>query len=349
MATMSDPERPDSSHRATMKQVATLAGVGLKTVSRVINDEPYVSQEITGRVRAAAEQLDYLPNPHAGVLRSKAKRHLTIGLLVGSVDNPFVGALHRVIEEAAHEHDAAVFASSLDDDPHRERGIVQAFLRRRLDGLILTTVTPNQSYLVPEQRHGTQFVFVDRPPTGVEADAIISDNAEGAAAAARHLIAHGHRRLAYLGDRHEIKTAALRREGFLGELSREGILAADTPVVEGLHDEESSYRAVLEIMRRPEPPTALFTAQNLVTIGAIRALRDLGVQRSTALVSFDDIPLSGLLDPAITVIAQHPDRIGALAAKRMFDRIAGDDSPAREFVVPTTLIVRGSGEIPPHD
>jgi len=331
-----------------MAQVATLAGVGLKTVSRVINGEPYVSTEVAERVRAAAAQLNYHPNPHAGELRSKGKRHVTIGLLVSSVSNPFAAAVHRAIEDVARVHDAAVFASSLDDEPDRERAGVEAFLRRRLDALILTTVTPSQAYLIPEQNHGTHFVFVDRRPTGVEADAVVSDNAGGAALGVRHLLEHGHRRIAFLGDRHEITTAVQRRHGFFDELGRAGVPSGGVPVIGELHDETDARAAVLQLMRSPDAPTALFTSQNLITIGAIRALRELGLQHEVALVGFDDIPVADLIEPAVTVVAQDPEAIGTLAAERVFARLAGDETPAREYVLPTHLIVRGSGELPPR-
>jgi LacI family transcriptional regulator len=184
-----------------MKNVAALAGVGIKTVSRVVNNEPNVSEATIAKVRDAARILNYEPDLHAGNLRRADRKTQTLGLLVGSVANPFAGALHRAVEDVATERGVAVFAASLDDDPNRERGIVSALVRRRVDGLILTTATKSQGYLLPEQDRGTPIVFVDREPVGIEGDAVVSDNAPGASVAARHLIAHGHRHVAYLGDR----------------------------------------------------------------------------------------------------------------------------------------------------
>ena len=175
-----------------MRHVAALAGVGVKTVSRVINGEPNVSAATIAKVTAAARTLDYQPD----LLRRADGRTRTLGLLVGSVDNPFAGAVHRAVEDAASEHGVAVFASSLDDDPDREQEAVSAFLRRRVDGLILTTVSESQAYLAPELRRGTPVVFVDREPAGITSDAVVSDNADGAALATRHLLERGHRRLA---------------------------------------------------------------------------------------------------------------------------------------------------------
>ncbi|GAA1518777.1 LacI family DNA-binding transcriptional regulator [Agromyces terreus] len=337
-----------SKSRPTMRHVATLAGVGVKTVSRVINGEPNVSAATIERVLKAARSLDYEPDLHAGNLRRADGRTRTLGLLVGSVDNPFAGAVHRAVEDAALARGVAVFASSLDDDPEREQAAVSAFLRRRVDGLILTTVSENQAYLAPELRRGTPVVFVDRQPAGVTSDSVVSDNTAGAALATRHLIEQGHRRLAYLGDRHDIRTAQERRRGFLDELGRAGIATGDAPLIEGLHDEETSRRATLALFDGENPPTAIFGAQNLVTIGVIRALRELGRQLDTALVGFDDVPLGDLLEPGVTVVAQDPHAIGRIAAERVFARLDGDDSPAERTIVPTRLLQRGSGELLPR-
>lgn len=345
----STTSRGAPAQRPTMRHVAALAGVGLKTVSRVINEEPNVSVATIARVMEAAQRLNYQPNLHAGNLKRADRKTQTLGLLVGSVANPFAGALHRAVEDAARERNTAVFAASLDDDPLRERGIVEAFLRRRVDGLILTTVTKSQGYLIPEQAHGTPLVFVDREPVGVDADAIVSDNAAGSARAVRHLIEHGHRRIAYLGDRHDIQTAGERKRGFLEEMALAGISIGDVPLVEDLHDAESAHQTAREILSLADPPTAIFASQNLVTIGAIRALRELGMHHSTALVGFDDFTLADLVEPAVTVVAQNPQRIGALAAERIFARLDGDETAELTYVVPTTLIVRGSGEIRPRE
>nr|WP_211234825.1 LacI family DNA-binding transcriptional regulator [Glycomyces arizonensis] len=336
-----------SSARPTMRHVAKLAGVAVKTVSRVVNGEPNVAPETARRVLDAARALDYQPDPHAGNLRRSDRRTRTLGLLVSSVDNPFAGAVHRAVEDVAVEHGVAVFASSLDDDPEREREAVAAFLRRRVDGLILTTASTNQAYLEPELRRGTPVVFVDREPRGVETDAVVSDNFGGAARAAEHLLARGHRRFAYLGDLHSLQTARHRRRGFLEALDHAGIPVADVPVIEDLHDPERAREALLRLLDGPNPPTAVFSSQNLVTVGALRALRERGRHRDTALVGFDDVELADLLEPGLTVVAQHPEDLGRIAAERVFAKLNGDGSPSQRIVVSTTLIARGSGEIPP--
>jgi DNA-binding LacI/PurR family transcriptional regulator len=341
----SRPETAAVRGRPTMRHVAALAGVGIKTVSRVVNGEPNVSEATIARVMEAARTLDYQPDLHAGNLRRADGRTRTLGLLVGSVSNPFSGAVHRAVEEAAISRGIAVFASSLDDDPEREEASVSAFLRRRVDGLILTTISRSQSYLAAEMGRGTPIVFVDREPAGVTADTVVSDNAAGAALATRHLLEHGHRHIAYLGDRADIQTARERRRGFLEELGRAGVATSTIPVVENLHDEATSFDALLGLLTSDDPPTAVFSAQNLVTVGAVRALRARDLHKRVALIGFDDVPLADLLDPGVTVVAQNPQRIGQLAAERVFARLDGDTAPGQRHIVPTRLIARGSGEI----
>lgn len=330
-----------------MRQVAALAGVGTKTVSRVINNEPNVSSATSQRVWDAVNALDYHVDLLAGSLRRSDGRTHTLGLLVGSVQNPFSGAIHRAVEDTARARGVALFASSLDDDPDREERAVHAFLRRRVDGLILMTASPHQDYLATTLDRGVPTVFVDRLPTGFDVDTVVSDNRTGARLATAHLIAHGHRRIALLTDRLSIHTAAERRLGFLDALGAAGIPASEAAMVTELHDETRAEAALARLLAGDSPPTAVFSAQNLITVGALQALRSAGRQRSIALIGFDDIPLADLVDPGVTVMAQDPHRIGALAAEQIFARIDGDTSEPRHLVVPTTLIERGSGEIGP--
>lgn len=334
-----------TSRRPTIKDVAALAGVGIKTVSRVINGEDSVAAATEARIRRAIDQLQYQPDLQARNLRRLGGRSNTLGLLVGSVANPFSGAVHRAVEDAAQLRQAAVFASSLDDDPTRERAAVQAFLRRRVDGLILTTIDSSQAYLGRELDRGTPVVFVDRRPRGIDADTVLSDNYEGGRRAVAHLADGGHRRIAFLGDTAQIFTARERLRGYVDEMRARGLSAEH--VVQELSEDGLAAGATAQLMGGDEPPTAIFSAQNLVTIGALRALREAGLSRSIALVGFDDLPLADLLEPGVTVIAQDPAKIGRIAAERVFARLDGDTSAAREYIVPTRLVVRGSGEIPP--
>ena len=344
---MSTPPSGSASRtRATIRDVAALAGVGTKTVSRVINDEANVSPQTRARVERAVKALNFKPNQGAGALRRGDRKTLTLGLLLDAVDNPFSAFINRAVETVAYGRDTAVLAASSDNDPDRERVMIDAFTRRRVDGLILNTVTEDQGYLHAEREQGTPLVFVDRPPNGLLADAVITNNYEAAMEATQHLINHGHRHIAHLGEEPATTTIRGRRRGFSDAMVQAG-MAETAHEVNGLRSEQEAYAAVHGLLQLDHPPTALFTSHHLVTLGTIRALHDLQLQERIAMIGFDDLVLADLVRPAITVMAQAPTRLGTLAAERIFARLDGDTSAVETTVVPAKLIARGSGEIPP--
>jgi LacI family transcriptional regulator len=340
-------EGDGSPGRPTMRDVAALAGVGIKTVSRVVNDVPTVAPDLVARVNEAAAKLGYRPNLTASSLRRSDRRTSTIGLLLENVANPFSGVVHRAVEEVARARGVLVLTGSLDEDPVQEKNLARALIDRGADGLLVVPAGSDHSYLVGEQRAGTQIVFLDRNPSLVAADTVRSDHHKGAVGAIAHLIDHGHRRIAYLGDRADVSTARERHAGYLAALRAAGLGVSDELIHQDLSTTEQAEEQTRAILDQPEPPTALFTSQNLVTIGALRALRRAGLRGRIAHVGFDDVVLADVLEPGVTIVAQDPSEIGHLAATMLFARIDGDRSPARTVVVPTRLIARGSGELPP--
>lgn len=332
----------------TIRDVAQHAGVGTKTVSRVINNEPNVAKATAARIRASIAELQWEPDAYAANLRRTMTRTQTLGLLLGNVANPFSATIHRAIEDLAIHRDVAVFASSLDDDPDREVAAVGAFVRRKVDGLILTCIAESQSYLrelIPET---VPVVFIDREPTDLDADLVHADNVGGAALATRHVLGYGHRTIALLLDRHDIWTARERERGFRRAAAEFGLPESSTVVVRDLVDQAAAERAVLELMALPTPPTAIVSGQNLITIGAVHALRRLGRHHDVALIGFDDVDLADLMEPGISVIAQRPQEIGVRAAQMLFETLDGvARMSSRRVVVPVDLIPRGSGEIRP--
>jgi LacI family transcriptional regulator len=328
-----------------MLDVAALAGVGLKTVSRVVNAEPGVSPALEARVKRAIEQLNYRRDANASMLRRLGGKTQTIGLVLEDVANPFSSALHRAIEDSARAKNVLVFAGSCDEDGHRERELIGSFRDRRVDGIIVVPAGSDHTFLYEEQRAGTALVFVDRPAAHLDADSVASDNISGATAAVEHLIASGHRRVAFLGDLPSIWTADERLRGYTQAIAKAQIHYDETLIRTGLRDSDAARHAVGELLALPDPPTAIFTSQNLLTIGGIRALRSAGLQHRIALIGFDDIPLGDVVEPAVSVVAQDPQAIGRAAAELLFRRMEGDTSPAVHHVVPVQLIARGSGEI----
>jgi LacI family transcriptional regulator len=331
-----------------MVDVAALAGVGLKTVSRVVNAERGVSPELEARVRQAIDQLSYRRDVNAATLRRLGRKTQTIGLVLEDVSNPFSSTLHRGVEDAARERGVLVFAGSCDEDPDRERDLIGSFRERRVDGIIVVPASHDHGYLYEERRAGTALVFVDRRASHLDADSVVSDNRGGATLAVRHLLDRGHRRIGFLSDLLSISTAEERLRGYVQAMEAAAVGADDALIRADVRDPDAAARAVDEMLALPEPPTAFFTGQNLLTIGGVRALRRAGLEREIALIGFDDVPLADMLDPAISVVAQDPQALGRAAADQLFRRLDGDTAPAVQQVLPVTLIARGSGEIAPR-
>jgi LacI family transcriptional regulator len=190
--------------------------------------------------------------------------------------------------------------------------------------------------------------FVDRLVVLLDTDSVTADNRVGAREAVRHLAAHGHRRIGLLGDARSIWTSSERHAGYREGLLMEGIPYDPELVRQDFPTVELAEGAALDLLAAADPPTALFTAQNLITMGAVRAPRQRELQHRVALIGFDDLTLADLLDPATSAIVQDPQTEGRIAAELLFARLAGDRSPSKYVVVPTRLVARGSGEIPPR-
>ncbi len=331
-----------------MRDVAALAGVSIKTVSRVVNAEAGVSVDVRDRVEKALLQLGYRHNLAASNLRRADSRTATVGVLLQDVSNSFSASLLRSLEDASHLRGVAILASSLDEEPERERSLVASLIMRRVDGLVIMPATDRQDYLVDDLQSGLPVVFVDRRPHGIDADSVTVDNVKGSQLAAHHLVSQGHTRIMFLGDLPTIQTAADRHSGFLQGLARAAVHVDPALIAIGLRSEVDAEAALLEQLDSPAPPTAVFAARNSLSVGAVRALRRRELSTRVALVGFDDFPLADVLEPPLTVVRQHGGRLGTEVAKSLFARIDGDDSPPRHFVMEPELVVRGSGEVAPQ-
>jgi LacI family transcriptional regulator len=327
-----------------MSDVARLAGVSIKTVSRVVNDEPGVHPDTAERVLAAIEQLGFRRNLGARNLRRGISTG-TIGLVLEDVGNPFYSVLTRAIEEVARQFGRQVLTGSSAEEPARERELVLEFCSRRVDGLIVVPAGMQHGYLVPEMRAGTPVVFVDRPAGDVVADTVLVDNLGGTASMVGHFVDHGHTRIAFLGDAPDIFTASERLRGFREGCAEFGIRYDETLVVMGPHTEAGVETAVRRLATGPTPATALITGNNRITVMVLRALSTL--PHRPALAGFDDFELADLLDPPVTVLAHDIAAMGRAAAELLFARLEGDSSPPRRIVLPAHIIPRGSGEVRP--
>jgi LacI family transcriptional regulator len=345
---------------ATMKDVAALAGVAIKTVSRVVNGEPNVGVDTRARIEAAIEQLNYRHNAAASFIRRRSARTASVGLIVEDLANPFAAVLARVVRECAQERQHLVLIGSSDGVPQRERELVTRFVSRRVDGLVImpaqvdggsaTYPHPSkgcQSYLERERARGVPVVFVDRPGRGIEADTVLSDNANSMHNAVRHLAEHGHRSIGYIGDRRRLYTAAQRIRGYRAGMRALTGHVDERYVITDVRTRAEANRAAAALLDLDPPPTALLCGSDLLTSGALQVLQARGLRDTVAVVGFDDYNLAELLAPALTVLDMDIATLGRLATERLFQRLAGDVTDYERLVVPMTLIPRGSGEIPP--
>ncbi|EFL13616.1 LacI family transcriptional regulator [Streptomyces sp. C] len=337
------PSEPRYGNRPTMKDVAARAGVGLKTVSRVVNGEPGVTPDTERRVQTAIEELGFRRNDSARVLRKG--RTATVGLVLEDLADPFYGPLNRAVEEVARTHGALLINGSSAEDPDRERELALALCARRVDGLIVIPAGDDHRYLEPEIRAGVATVFVDRPAGGIEADVVLSDSFGGARDGVAHLIAAGHRRIGFIGDHPRIHTATERLRGYREAMAGAGLPVSRAWVSLGSTAPERVAAAAGAMLAGPEPVTAVFAGNNRVTVTVVRVLAAL--PRPVALVGFDDFELADLLRPGVTVVAQDPAALGRVATDRLFQRLAGTPLPPTRIELPTRLVPRGSGEIPP--
>ncbi|MFC1401473.1 MULTISPECIES: LacI family DNA-binding transcriptional regulator [Streptacidiphilus] len=326
--------------RPTMKDVAARARVGLKTVSRVVNDEPGVTPATADRVRSAITELGFRRNDSARMLRKG--RTASVGLLLEDIGDPFYSVLSRAVEAVARFHGSLLFTGSSAEHPQRERELAMAFCARRVDGLVIVPAGDDHRYLLPELAAGTAAVFVDRPAEQIEADAVLSDSVGGAREGTAHLIRHGHRRIGFVGDQPQIHTAAERLRGYREAMAAAGLPVDPDQVAMGPTDQATVAAALERLTSGPRPVTALLTGNNRITLEVLRRLPALPYR--PALVGFDDLELAELLVPGLTVVAQDPAGLGRTAADLLFRRLDGDTTPPRTVRLPTRLIPRGSGE-----
>jgi LacI family transcriptional regulator len=317
-----------------MKDVASQAGVALKTVSRVVNGESGVTPETTMRVLTAISDLGFRRNEGARLLRTG--RTATLGFIADNCGDPDLAALGRGLEEVARDEGFLLFTGSTDGDAAREERLALSLCARRVDGLIIAPAPGDHAYLMSEIRAGVAAVFVLRPPALTDADAVLADEYGGARAAVEHLIAQGHRRIGFLGgDLADYRS----RQLLLGYAS--AMSAAGLPV-------DDAWTTLTPALMLDSPVTAVFCGSRQRTALALRALATSpGRARRIAVIGFGDFDLAEFLAPQVSVVAYDPAEIGRAAARLLLRRLAGEGGPARRMEVPVRLIPRGSAEFPP--
>jgi LacI family transcriptional regulator len=279
------------------------------------------------------------------VLRRRDHRSACLGVVLDDVGNPFAATLHRGVEEVARARGSLVLAASTNGDPDSEQQLVHRLLARGVDGLVIMTARTDHTCLSAELERGVPIVFVDRPACGVHAPSVVAANRAGARAAVEHLIACGHRRIAFLSDWPTLYTTAQRRRGYLDAHHAQGLPVRRDLHRSGLVDAASTQHAVITLINDKDPPTALLAANNHTCLRVLYALHRSGLIGTVALIGFDDIDCAELLIPPLSVLRQDSAAMGRLAAETIFAQLAGQQPAGQELQVPVTLVPRGSGEL----
>jgi LacI family transcriptional regulator, galactose operon repressor len=320
----------------TMREVAALAGVSAKTVSRVFNDDRHVTPETRARVEAALRELNYVPNAVATTFRTG--RAPVVGIAVPDLEDPFFAAIATSVNRLALHHGMPTVVTSLGDDTPTESDVVGRLLGQSLSGLVIAPVAADHAYLSP-WKDRLPIVFVDRAPIRLPADSFTEDDHAGARLATRHLVDHGHRRVAFVGDTPDLPTSHHRLLGYRSALAECGIAENADYEAFGAVDRASAAGVVRKLSELAEPPTAIMSSNARTSMALVPVLRD----RDLAVVGFGDFPLADMLDPPLTVIDQDPYALGTLAAQRVFDRL---EHPRRRYrrrtVLPVALVERAS-------
>ncbi len=335
----------DRLRRPTMNDVARVAGVSLKSVSRVINDEVGASPDTRERVLAAAAKLGYRRNDAAHALRRSDGRSASVGLVLEDVSNPFAAVLNRSVERVASQEGSLVLAVSTNADPDREEQLIHRLLARAVDSLVVMSCRRDHAFLEPEVHRGLAGGVRGPAAPPAACPTVRVANGKGGHDATSHLIRRGHRRIGFLGDRPGLYTAEERQRGWSRAMREAGLTADPALVWRGHADPAQAELAMDAMLDLPDPPTAVFAAQNLIAVGVLAALRHRGAAHRVAVVGFDDLDLAPLVDPPLTVIAQDPEAIGRVGTEAVFAALAGSPM-TKDVVLPVRLVTRGSGELP---
>jgi LacI family transcriptional regulator len=325
---------------ARLSDVAAAAGTSTKTASRVLNGDPRVAGETRARVQRAMLELDYRPDPLARSLRRGTDE--TIGVVVDAISDPFFACVTGEIEKWAFAEGLTVTVASTGRSAERERTLLDGMVRRKVAGVIVAPASLHHGYL-----HGAArpMVFIDRSPVELAVDAVLVDDYAGARAAVGHLLAQGHHRVAFVGDALELETSRRRQEGYRAEFAAAGLTVDEELVAADCLEIAEANERTAALLARPDPPTAIFSANTRCSMGVAPALHLLG-RTDVAMVGFGDFFMASSLQPAVTVIDHSPELIGRLAAERLFHRMAGSTEAPRRIEAPLHLVPRGSGEIP---
>ncbi|NMB61608.1 MAG: LacI family transcriptional regulator [Chloroflexi bacterium] len=306
---------------ANINDVAERANVSITTVSHVINQTRYVSDDLTERVRKAMEELDYHPNSLARGLRSGKTK--TIGLVIPDISNQFFAEISRKIEDKGYENGYSVILCNTDDDPYKEKNYIDVLLAKKVEGIIFISAGVESNYLEKTIEFNIPIVVVDRDIKENDYDIVLVDNSVGGFDATRYLIELGHRRIACIAGPSPITPSAQRVAGYKQALQEAGIQIDTNLIIPGDFHYESGDRAMRALLALPQPPTAVFACNDMMALGAFQAVNNQGMKipEDISVIGFDNIPFSQTVYPMLTTMAQPIHEMADLVVDLLVDKI----------------------------
>ena len=318
------------------------------TVSRVLNNNPRVDATLRTRVLEAVQALGYEPNHVARRLRARSST--VIGLIISDIQNPYFISVIRGVEDTAYANHMSVVLCNSDEDVAKQQLYLQVMQSEHVAGLIIVPANSQDSAgLARLNQVGIPIILLDRMVDDLRVDGIKVDNVRGAYEAVNHLIELGHKQIGIITGFQNLTTGSERYRGYCDALTTAGLSVNEALVKYGDFKTESGYLLTRELLEGASPPDALFVANNLMTLGAMRALRELGIRipQDMPLVGFDDMPWSGELYSSLTAVSQPTYELGQEAVHLLMRRIAQPDASYRTIILQTRLIVReSSGAVP---
>lgn len=328
----------------SLNEVARRAGVSIATVSRVINNSSRVNPETRMKVQQVIKELKYQPNRVAKRLRNKNASGNLLGVLIPDIQNPFYVEVLRGIEDVAFQHKYVLIMCNFSQDEMKERRYLDILQSESIDGLIAAPTDEYDLKVINLVRNGLPIVCVDRGLSGVDVDVVLVDNQEGAFSAVDHLAKKGHKRIAFISGMPAIPSSRKRKLGYIEALETNGLAFSEELIRYGDSKMESGTVLCKELMSLPNPPDAIFTGNNLITLGALEAINEMGLRipNDVAVVGFDDMFWANSLNPPLTAVRQPAYEIGKRAAEQLISRINDSTRPTMNMVMKTELIVRKS-------
>lgn len=329
-----------TSSAPTVRDVAAKAGVSPMTVSRTMSGGLNVRPEVQERVFRAVQELGYRRNSSARNTRLGRPTGL-VGIAVTNIGNPYYGQFALGVEQVAGEYGRQIVVGNTGEDPDRERELLADFAGRQIEGLILVPAGNGLELPDASRLAGVPLVLASRTIDGLAADTVMVDDIGGARSGTQALLDGGHKRIAFLGDAAGISTTRRRFEGFRGALADAGIFQEEGMLVP-CRDTATAQSEVARLLDAAEPPTAFFSTNNRITVGALRAIceyrnRHPG-QPVPALACFDDVELADLLQVPLIVMSHDPKELGKQAARLLFDRLTGSVATGpRDVQVPVAI------------